>query len=182
MLVRDTDHLRATFSYHPLYYHFEPEVLNYVDLGPQNSRGFRALKVWLVLRQAGRAGLLGMIANDIRLAEHLHRRLADHPEFEVLTQNLSITTFRYVPPDLRGRIESGRINAYLNQLNEQLLTRIEKSGQAFLSNALIAGRFALRTCTVNFRTSLDDVDALPALVSALGRETDATLRSDALCS
>ena len=55
-LVRDAEALRAAFAYHPPYYHFEERATNYVDYGPQNSRGFRALKVWLALRQVGAAG------------------------------------------------------------------------------------------------------------------------------
>ena len=55
-LVRDPEALRAAFAYHPPYYHFEERATNYVDYGPQNSRGFRALKVWLALRQVGAAG------------------------------------------------------------------------------------------------------------------------------
>ena len=44
-------------AYHPPYYHFDEQVTNYVDYGPQNSRGFRALKVWLALRHVGRRGI-----------------------------------------------------------------------------------------------------------------------------
>ena len=65
-----------------------------------------------------------------------------HPEFEAMTQSLSITTFRYVPPDLRPQLGSTRSSSYLNELNQNLLTAVEKSGEAFLSNALIGGRFA----------------------------------------
>ena len=84
--------------------------MNYFDLGPQNSRGFRALKVWLALRQVGRAGYLKMIGDDMLLARHLHGLVAQHPEFEATSQNLSITTFRYVPRDLRvaARYGEGR--------------------------------------------------------------------------
>src|SRR4029434_6965564 len=92
-LVRDADALRAAFAYHPPYYHFEERATNYVDYGPQNSRGFRALKVWLALRQVGAAGYRQMIGDDIRLAQALYRKLADHPELERLSQGLSITTF-----------------------------------------------------------------------------------------
>src|SRR4029077_4837998 len=51
VLVRDAEKLRNAFSYRPAYYHFDDQVVNYHDFGPQNSRGFRALKVWLALRQ-----------------------------------------------------------------------------------------------------------------------------------
>ncbi len=178
VLVRDADKLRQAFSYHPAYYHFGDQVVNYFDYGPQNSRGFRALKVWLALRQVGRAGYMKMIGDDILLARHLHQLVADHPEFEAATQSLSITTFRYVPPDLRARVGSEKVETYLNQLNQQLLTALEKSGEAFLSNAVIAGRYLLRACIVNFHTSLGDIEALPALLSRLGGEVDAALRRE----
>jgi aromatic-L-amino-acid/L-tryptophan decarboxylase len=178
VLVRDAEKLRSAFSYHPAYYHFDDQVLNYFDYGMQNSRGFRALKVWLALRQVGSAGCLGMIGDDMRLARHLHDLMERHPDFEAMTQGLSITTFRYVPPDLRPRLGSEKVESYLDRLNQGLLTALEKSGEAFLSNAIVGGRFALRACIVNFHTSLGDVEALPPLLSRLGRATDVALRKE----
>jgi aromatic-L-amino-acid decarboxylase len=178
VLVRDPDTLRHAFSYQETYYHFDDDAVNYYDYGPQNSRGFRALKVWLALRHVGRAGYLQMIADDIALAQHLHRLMTHHPEFEATSQGLSVTTFRYVPPDLRSQIGSAAVEAYLNRLNQRLLTAVEQSGEAFLSNALIDRRFVLRACIVNFHTSLDDVEALPALLSRLGKAVDDEPRSE----
>ncbi|MEO8259324.1 MAG: aminotransferase class V-fold PLP-dependent enzyme [Acidobacteriota bacterium] len=175
-LVRDPDSLRRAFSYHPPYYQFDDQVVNYFDYGPQNSRGFRALKVWLALRQVGRAGYLKMIGDDILLAQHLDQLLAHHPEFEAISQSLSITTFRYVPPDLRPQLGSAAVEEYLNRLNQSLLTAVEKSGEAFLSNAVIDGRFVLRACIVNFHTALGDIEALPPLLVRLGRNIDSSLR------
>ena len=177
VLVRDAQKLRDAFSYRPAYYHFDDQVLNYFDYGPQNSRGFRALKVWLGLRQAGRAGYVQMIGDDIALARRLHELMQEHPEFEATSRNLSISTFRYVPSDLRGRAGSPEVEAYLNQLNQELLTRVEKSGEAFLSNAIIGSMFTLRACIVNFHTAVEDIDALPPLLLGLGRQIDAHLRS-----
>jgi glutamate/tyrosine decarboxylase-like PLP-dependent enzyme len=176
VLVRDAEKLRNAFSYHPAYYHFDDQVVNYFDYGPQNSRGFRALKVWLALRQVGRAGYLKMIGDDMLLARHLHQLMAHHPEFEATTQSLSITTFRYVPRDLRPQLGSEKVENYLNELNQNVLTAVEKSGEAFLSNALIGGKFVLRACIVNFHTSLGDIEALPVLLSRLGKEADSALR------
>ncbi|MEX0741897.1 MAG: aminotransferase class V-fold PLP-dependent enzyme, partial [Phycisphaeraceae bacterium] len=85
LLVRDADTLRNAFSYHPPYYHFGQEATNYVDFGPQNSRGFRALKVWLALQQVGRAGYEQMIGDDIRLSRSLHALTEAHPELEAVT-------------------------------------------------------------------------------------------------
>ena len=173
-LVRRPADLRKTFSYHPSYYHFDQETTNFFDYGPQNSRGFRALKVWLALRQVGLSGYMEMIGDDIGLAAHLHALVQQHPEFEALTRHLSITTFRYVPPDLP--LAAAEREKYLQRLNQDLLTRVERSGEAFLSNAVVDGRFALRACIVNFRTSRADVEALLPLLARLGREADASLR------
>jgi glutamate/tyrosine decarboxylase-like PLP-dependent enzyme len=175
-LVRQADALRQTFSYDPTYYHFNKEVINYFDSGLQNSRGFRALKVWLALRQVGRAGYLRMIADDIRLAQTLYQLIAETPDLEALTHNLSITTFRYVPLDLKSSVGSEQVEGYLNRLNQQLLSQLEKGGEVFLSNALVGNKFALRVCVVNFRTTLDDMQALPAIVTRLGKEVDRKLR------
>lgn len=177
VLVRDAERLRKAFAYHPPYYHFGQEATNYVDLGPQNSRGFRALKVWLALRQVGRNGYVRMIGDDIRLTRQLHAAVSAHPELEPFTLALSISTFRYVPRDLRASAGSERIEAYLDTLNQELLERLQLSGEAFVSNAVIRGRYVLRACIVNFNTTLADVEALPGIVARLGRETDAELRA-----
>lgn len=176
-LVRDPETLRNAFSYHPSYYHFGEEATNYFDLGPENSRSLRALKVWLALQQVGREGYEQMISDDIRLAGELYRRVAGYPELEALTQSLSITTFRFVPTDLDGR--SDPVREYLNKLNVELLTRLQSSGAFYLSNAVIEGKYALRACIVNFRTSLADVEALPPFVVGLGRDLDRMLRPQA---
>jgi aromatic-L-amino-acid/L-tryptophan decarboxylase len=177
-LVRDKQMLRDAFAYHPPYYHFETEAINYYDLGPQNSRGFRALKVWLALQQAGREGYTQMISGNIRLAAELFRLIPQYPELERFTHCLSITTFRFVPCDLRSGDEE--IEAYLNQLNNELLTRVQNSGEAYLSNAIVNSKFALRVCIVNFRTTQEDIESLPPLIVRLGKQADAELRPKGL--
>ena len=173
-MVRDIAKLRDAFSYHPAYYHFGVEAINYFDLGPQNSRGFRALKVWLALQQAGRDGYAQMISDDMRLSRAMFDRIAAYKQLEALTQGLSITTFRFVPPDLER--DNGDVESYLNVLNREVLTRLQQSGQAYLSNAVINGKYALRACIVNFRTSMEDVEALLPIVVRIGGEADAAMR------
>jgi glutamate/tyrosine decarboxylase-like PLP-dependent enzyme len=170
VLVRSPQHLRDAFSYHPPYYSFDTEAINYFDVGPQNSRGFRALKIWLAFQQAGRAGCVQAMADDIALSEHAFRLFAEHPDFEAVTQGLSICTFRYVPAALRAGVGSEETEAALNRLNQELLNRIEKSGELFLSNAVLDGKFLLRMCIVNFRTSRTDIEALPGLIARMGAE------------
>jgi aromatic-L-amino-acid/L-tryptophan decarboxylase len=177
-LVRDRALLRDTFSYHPPYYRFGEEgdegPLNYFEYGPQNSRGFRALKVWLALRQAGRSGYARMIADDIALAADLFRLAAADPELEAWTTSLSITTFRYRPRKLVRA--DGAADVYLDELNAALLDRLQAGGEAFVSNAVVGGRMLLRACIVNFRTTRADVEALVATVKRNGRELDASMR------
>jgi len=175
-LVRDPEMLRAAFAYHPPYYHFEERATNYVDYGPQNSRGFRALKVWLALRQVGAAGYRKMIADDIRLSQAMAQAISRHAELELMTQDLSITTFRYVPRDLRTNLQEAEVEPYLDALNREILDRLQRGGETFVSNAVVAGHYVLRACIVNFHTSQADVEALPGIIARIGRTTDAQLR------
>lgn len=175
-LVRRPETLRNAFTYHPPYYHFEDQATNYVDYGPQNSRGFRALKVWLALRHVGAAGYRAMIADDMRLSRTMAEAVERHLDLERLTQALSITTFRYVPSDLRSSLGKPDTERHLDAVNRELLDRVQRDGEAFVSNAVIRGRYALRACIVNFHTSKSDVEALPEIVARIGRTVDAELR------
>lgn len=174
-LVREPGRLQDTFAYLPPYYRFsdlDEAPVNFFALGPQNSRGFRALKIWLQLRQVGREGYVKMIADDVRLARRLFDRAAAHPRLEALTYNLSIATFRYLP---EGVSDPAEVDAF----NEELLARLQKGGRAFLSNAVVDGRFALRACIVNFRTDERDVDAVPELVAEIGGSLHVSRQSGA---
>jgi aromatic-L-amino-acid decarboxylase len=177
-LVRNMRHLLDAFSYRPPYYSFDTDVVNYFELGPQNSRGLRALKVWMAFQQAGRAGFLQTIADDIRLAEHACALFSAHSDFEAVTRNLSICTFRYVPRALRPGIGSERTETLLNRLNQALLNAIETGGQVFLSNAVVSGKFLLRMCIVNFRTSLHDIESLPGLIAEVGAKIFSAMHNE----
>jgi glutamate/tyrosine decarboxylase-like PLP-dependent enzyme len=178
VLVRDPVKLRDAFAYHPPYYHFGTEAINYFDLGLQNSRGFRALKVWLAIQQVGRKGYERMIGDDIRLSRELHALIPGHPELKQMSQSLSIATFRFVPPDLDPADPA--VAPYLDALNSELLTRLQAGGEAYVSNAIVGGAFSLRACIVNFRTTRADIEALPPLVVRIGRQVDADLRKQHL--
>ncbi len=177
VLVRDARSLRETFSYTPPYYHYYAhpgeEVVNFHEYGPQNSRGFRALKVWLALRQAGRARYAEAIARDMALAATLYEILQGEADFEAATLGLSIATFRYVPADLAARPEA---EGYLNELNAELMARVQRGGEAYLSNAVVDGRFLLRACITNFHSTAEDVRALPGIVRRHAEALDRDLR------
>ena len=151
------------FSFHPTYYNFDNEEehpTNFYERGFQNSRGFRALKVWLGLRQVGKEGHIKMIREDIQLAKRLFELFREYEEIEEYTHHLSITTFRYKP----AGIDPGKEKEYLNKLNQELLNRLQSGGEVFPSNAVLDGIFLLRVCIVNFRTKFSDIKMLPSII------------------
>jgi aromatic-L-amino-acid decarboxylase len=176
-LVRDPAALRATFGARASYYVVDDDPdapVNLYEYAPENSRRFRALKVWLTLRQIGAEGHRRLIAEDIALARRLFELVAAHPDLQAVSNGLSITTFRYIPSDLQtDPLDYGE---YLNRLNKEVLQRIQRGGEAFISNTTVRGAFVLRACIVNFRTTITDIEALPTLVSRIGAETDRELR------
>ncbi|MGZ5305374.1 MAG: pyridoxal phosphate-dependent decarboxylase family protein [Actinomycetota bacterium] len=142
--------------------------------GPQFSRAFWALKVWVSLLAHGRQAYARRISHDAELARYMGARATERPEFELAAPvGLSICCFRYVPPNLPGG--EGR-EAYLDDLNHRLMTEIQLDGRVYISNAVLGERFVLRACIVNFRTEADDVDAVLDVAAELGAALDAELR------
>ena len=95
-------------------------------------------------------------------------------DFQLATPvSLSICCFRYVPPDLAANDEA---QAYLDELNQRLMTAIQLDGRAYVSNAVLRGRFVLRACIVNFRTEAPDVEATLDVAAELGAKLDTELR------
>jgi glutamate/tyrosine decarboxylase-like PLP-dependent enzyme len=178
VLIKDMSALRDTFSYHPPYYpdvdHADDAPLMYYEYGLENSRGFRALKVWLAFRQIGRSGFVELIREDIALSQRLYDLVEAHPHFEAATHDLSITTFRYVPSGLAPDAEESA--EYLDRLNSRMLDQLREAGVAYLSNAVIDGMFLMRACVVNFRTTNSEIDALPDKIAEVGRRLDRELR------
>ena len=146
--------------------------------GPQFSRSFWALKVWVSLLAHGRLAYARRISHDAALARYMGARAEERPEFELSAPvGLSICCFRYVPPDLPAG--DGR-DEYVDELNHRLMTEIQLDGRVYISNAVLGERFVLRACIVNFRTEADDVDAVLDVAAELGAALDAELRPAAL--
>ena len=171
-LIKNPQHLIDTYSSHPVYYNFSNQddepTMNYYEYGFQNSRGFRALKVWMALQQVGKNGYIEMINEDIELSQLLFEEAQKHVELEAVAQNLSITTFRYVPTGFKQ--DETKNETYLNTLNEKLLNELQQGGKVFLSNAVVADKYCLRCCIVNFRTSRKDIVEIVDIIVSEGRK------------
>ncbi len=178
LLMRDAGLLGPAFAGSAAYVREDPSLsgkgINIGTLGPQWSRSFMALKVWMSLAAHGLDAYARRIAHDVELARYLHAEAGRRPEFEPAGEVvLSIACFRYVPPDLP--VGDGR-QAYLDLLNERLMTALRLDGRSFPSNAEIDGRYVLRACIVNFRTEAADLDRLLDAAAELGSRLDAELR------
>lgn len=169
-LVKNPQHLVDAYGSHPEYYNFSVENFeqNYYEYGLQNSRGFKALKVWVMLQQVGRSGYIEMINDDIQLSKLMFEMASNNTHLEAVTQNLSITTFRYVPPNMNHEIEINK--SYLNELNETINNNLQRGGKMFLSHAIINDIYCLRSCIVNFRTSKKDIEEIIDLVVEEGEK------------
>jgi glutamate/tyrosine decarboxylase-like PLP-dependent enzyme len=167
VLVRDGAALARSFHADASYVWLDEAVRTGVDLamhGPQFSRGFAALKVWVSLLAHGTDAYGRRISHDAALARYLGELVEEHPEFELMVPpRLSICCFRHRPAGWAHGEEA------LDRLNERLLTAIHADGRAYCSNAVVDGRFGLRACIVNVRTEAADVERLLAVAAELGR-------------
>jgi aromatic-L-amino-acid/L-tryptophan decarboxylase len=169
VLVRDGEAMRSAFSLVPPYLRTDGSPTGVGGLpwlseyGFQQTRGFRALKVWMALKHHGLNGYREAIDKDIALAEYLAAGVRAAPALELHEpQSLSVVCFRYVPPGQNCD------RSALNALNRSLVEEIQLGGKAFLSSTVMDEQFWLRACIVNFRTQREDIDALVELVCETG--------------
>lgn len=167
-IVRDGALLRDTFSLVPPYVRTEEGkgfggLPWYAEYGFQQSRGFRALKVWMTMLQAGRNGLAAMISRHIALARHLASLIDASPDLErAAPVELSIVCFRYVPPALDLTEEE------LDALNKAIMEEVQTGGEAFLTQAVLHGRFVLRANVLHYATTAEDIEALVEIIQRTG--------------
>lgn len=170
LLVRDYASLHRTFSHGAAYVDVVADEhmsdFAFWDYGPELSRRFRALKVWLALKLHGVNAIAAAIESNIQVARQLAAAIDASDDFERLAPGpLSIVCFRCAPLDLPTE--------ELDTFNRRLMVELQRGGEAYLSNAIVNGMFALRACIVNFRTESADVQRL---LNAL-RDAAAVLRS-----
>jgi glutamate/tyrosine decarboxylase-like PLP-dependent enzyme len=171
VLYRDPQMARATFAHEAEYTRVmaqeADEVFAFWDYGPELSRRFRALKVWMLLKGVGVRALGEAIENDLACARHLEGLVRASDDFEMLAPvELSIFCFRHVPSRFKhalagaGEAERRSADQELDAWNERLLVALQRDGSSYLSNARIGGRFSLRGCVMNYRTTTRDMGIL----------------------
>jgi aromatic-L-amino-acid/L-tryptophan decarboxylase len=163
LMVRDGDRHRDTFSAPAAYLRRETRGLAAgsswpCDLGPDLSRGFRALKTWFTLKTYGTEKLGAMITRTCALAAYLETRILAEPRLELLAPvQLNIVCFRYRAADA-------------NKVNGEIVIDIQESGIAAPSTTVLDGQLAIRAAIVNHRTDTCDVDALISAVLDFGAQ------------
>jgi glutamate/tyrosine decarboxylase-like PLP-dependent enzyme len=139
------------------------------DYGPELSRRFRALKVWMLLKGVGLDRLSAAIENNLACARYLESMVQASDDFEMVAPvELSIFCFRHLPVQLRNK-SSEAIDAF----NERLLLALQRDGSSYLSNTTLGGRFALRGCVLNYRTTVRDMEILLDDLRRVGRSLPA---------
>ena len=166
LLYRDAQLARETFAYTGDYAKTltaDPvEGFAFFEESIELSRRFRALKLWLSLRYHGLARFRQAIGNDLRHAQLLAELVQAEPSLELLAPvELSAVCFRW----------AGGPAAALDERNREILRCLVRRGRVGVSNATVAGRFALRACIVNHRTTDQDVAAVIDEVLVAARET-----------
>jgi glutamate/tyrosine decarboxylase-like PLP-dependent enzyme len=168
ILVRDAEAHRRPFSPPASYLaHFDRGLASgphiYSTLGPQLTRGFRALKVWLSIQAHGTDVYARLVEQNVAQAKHLESRIRACDELELAAPApLNVVCLRYIAEGLDA---DG-----LNALNRELLVRLQESGEAVPSSTVLRGKFVLRVALTNHRTRTADLDRLVEAVLSIGRD------------
>jgi aromatic-L-amino-acid decarboxylase len=168
LLYRDPIHARKAFAHTGEYARAltsDPvEGFAFFEESMELSRRFRALRLWLSLRYHGLQAFRASIQEDLNLAQRLAAAIAQHPKLELLAPvGLSAVCFRYLA-------DTSKPDDQLNLQNAEILKRVLQRGRVYLSNASLRGKFCLRACIVNHRTTEADVDSVIAEVLEAARD------------
>ena len=151
LLVRDPRQLKRAFTHGAAYVDViadrDMSEFAFWDYGPELSRRFRALKIWFILKCHGARAITSAIDDNIAVAQTMAAAIDASTDFELMAPvPLSIVCFRSRAGD--------------DDFNKRLMVQVQRDGDSYLSNAMVGGRFALRACIVNYRTSYGDVERL----------------------
>ncbi len=170
VLLRDARLLKKTFHTMAEYLEdtkrIEEEEINYYDYGPQLTRSFRALKLWLSLKTFGAAAFRAAIEHGFALAEFAEKllRQASFPSgcWQIITPaTMGIVTFRFIAP--------GISESQTNEIHKQLVEAMAADGFAFANSTALRGQTVMRFCTINPRTTEEDIRATIHQLEQFGR-------------
>ncbi|MCI4430645.1 MAG: aspartate aminotransferase family protein, partial [Burkholderiales bacterium] len=159
VLVKDVSALEHSYRATPSYLAKEddPDLVNFADFGPQLSRGFKALKIWWSLRYFGKAAYVAVVERMSDLAQQMGTIASTSADFELVAP----VTFNAV---------CFRVAALDDDGNRDVLRRLVEGGTAFLGPASVKGRFAMRACFMNLRTTEADVDFIIERLATLAAQ------------
>lgn len=163
--VREGRLLEETFRVNPEYLRdLEPRAgeVNFCDLGPELTRPFRALKLWMTIQIFGMDELVAAIERGLSLAERAEALLRERGFEMVTAAQLGVLTFRYAP--------EGLPMVALDRLQERIAAAVAEDGLAIVQTTVLRGRTVLRMCTINPRTEEDDLATTAELLWQLGEE------------
>lgn len=174
ILVRSDAEHRAAFQYDAEYMApadrglSAPVSQQFTEYGPQLSRGFRALKIWMGIKEQGIDKFRRLIEQNVAQAGYLGDLIDAAPDLELLAPiSLNVVCLRY-----RGAADAS--DEELNRLNRELLIRIQEGGVAVPSHTVLDGRYAIRVAITNHRSELADFDLFIREVRRLGHELAAS--------
>ncbi len=167
-LIRDRSAHLATFALTPEYLEIAKRGIAASDnwlheFGPQTSRGFRALKVWMALKEHGVEKFGRLIDQNIAQAHHLAGLIERSERLELIAPTvINIVCYRYDP----GGLSQGELKA----INTEIMLRLQEAGTAAVSDTTVSGVHCLRPAITNHRTRREDIDLLASETLRLGDE------------
>ncbi len=153
VVVREAEHLAPSHDVTGSYMQDalrEPSEISPADISPELSKHFRALRMWLPLALLGTAPFAAALEEKLLLAQYFHRRIAEAGYQVGPAPDLSIVTYRWVPP--------GASPERINELNQAIVAGSRRDGRVFLSSTMLDGRYTLRMAAVSFRTHRRTID------------------------
>jgi aromatic-L-amino-acid decarboxylase len=166
LLVKNREDLLETFDMRPEYLQDAKSSIdepNFADFGMQLTRDFKALKLWLTFKAFGSRALADALEWGFHLAEFTEEQIRSRGELDLMSEpSMGILCFRYVPK--RG------VDIDLNLVQQQIAQRLVEDGFAMLTTTVIRGKTVLRMCTINPRTTHDDIVQTLDRIERIGTE------------
>lgn len=166
ILAKNKDHLRHTFKMVPEYQKFDYRASEKVDFSEysfQQSRNFKALKIWMNFKTYGKLKLQAAIEGSINVMHHLATQVQESADFELVANGLSVVCFRYTGNQSTKNLEQ------LNKLNLQLVKLSEEDGRVFIRETKLNEMVVLRACCTNFRRKKRHVEYLMTVLKELAK-------------